>query len=66
MSRNFAVQSNFDKRDSLKRERGLTSGKFPVHFDSSHRQNVQRLAESSGKREIYACFFPLPLIEVRL
>jgi hypothetical protein len=37
------VQSNFDKRDSLKQEKAK-SWRFSVRSDSFHRHNVQRFS----------------------
>jgi hypothetical protein len=34
------------------------SGRFPVRFDSFHRQNVQNLARLPCRRELYTCLFP--------
>jgi hypothetical protein len=61
--RQSAVQSNFDKRDSLDNGGKPMSGRHSVRSESFHRQNVQLLAGLFCKREHNACFF-LPLIEV--
>jgi hypothetical protein len=59
-SRLFSLQSHFDKRDSLKREKPI-SGRFFMRSDSC---NGQRDYPVSGS--FTPLFFPLPLIEVRL
>jgi hypothetical protein len=50
--RNY-VQSNFDKRDSLRREKAYMSVRFPVRSDSRHRRTVityvQRYQPASGR-----------------
>jgi hypothetical protein len=56
----LSIQSTeliLDKRDSLKREEPI-SGRVYVCSDSFHRQNVQRLAGFSCKRELHTCFSP--------
>jgi hypothetical protein len=56
------VQSNFDKRDSLKLEKAFNR---EIFCDSFHGQNAQCLAGLFCKRDLYAGF-SFQLIEVRL
>jgi hypothetical protein len=48
LSVDSGLQSNFDERDSLKREK---ASRLAVRSDSFRRQNVRRLARLSCKRE---------------
>jgi hypothetical protein len=49
--------SNFEKRGNLKGEKANMRGVSYLRSDSFYRQNVQRLARLSCKKELYACFF---------
>jgi hypothetical protein len=51
------MQSNFDKRDSLKREKAYKR-KFSVRPDSFYRQNVQRLADNHVSGSFARMAFP--------
>jgi hypothetical protein len=57
LTSNSTLQSNFDKRDSLKRRKRI-SGRFlcVLFSDSFHRQNAQPLAGLSFKRKLFGRF----------
>jgi hypothetical protein len=55
------IQSNFAKRDRLKREKAFKLEVVSVRSGSFHRQDLESLAGSSCKRELYAFFFPRSL-----
>jgi hypothetical protein len=53
----FSIQSNFDKRDSLRHEKAYKR-EVPVRSDSCHRQTVTTFSVIILSAGAYACVFP--------